>query len=141
MKNIGLRLAVLTAVTAAGVLSQCASASAWASLQLSQASGVRVGQSISISLAGLPPNLAEVAIGQCKPHVSTTSDCNLPGSLLGNADGQGVWQPGMNGRSITLIRNIGGTDCTSAPGACVVGVTSLTNPNNIITTAPLTFAH
>lgn len=141
MKTIGLRLAALTAVTAAGVLSQCVPASASAALQLSQSSGVRVGQTISVSLAGLPPNLGEVAIGQCRPTVSTTSDCNLPGSLLGSANAQGTWQAGANGRSITLVHTIGGTDCTAAAGACVIGVTSLINPTNMITTAPLTFTH
>lgn len=106
-----------------------------ASVQVSQSGGVRVGQSINVSISGLAPNLAQVAVGQCKAQISSPSDCNLGGSLLGTADGQGNWNAG----SVTLVGNVGGVDCTASAGACTIAVTSLTDPNNILASVPLNF--
>ncbi|WP_327146171.1 neocarzinostatin apoprotein domain-containing protein [Nocardia sp. NBC_01327] len=108
-----------------------------ASVQLSRSGGVGAGQSITVSVSGLAPGLASVAVGQCKSQISGPNDCNLGGSILGNADGSGTWQ--ADSHSITLVGSIGGVDCTSAPGACTISVTSLTDPTNILASIPLTF--
>ncbi|WP_405495730.1 neocarzinostatin apoprotein domain-containing protein [Nocardia sp. NBC_00511] len=129
------------AVTAAALLATAPSAAAEPALHPSPAGDVTVGQTITISLDGLPPNLPTVAVGQCKPAVVAPTDCNLSGSLLGTADAQGVWQPGQRGRTIVLTASVGSLDCTAAPGACTLAVTSLTDPSHILTSVPLVFGH
>ncbi|WP_067701440.1 neocarzinostatin apoprotein domain-containing protein [Nocardia jejuensis] len=138
MKNIILRAGVLAAAVAGGLLATSGPATAGAFLSLSQTDGVSAGQSVSVSLGGLPADLASVAVGQCKAQVSGPADCNLVGTLMGHADGDGNWQSN-GGYSITLVGSIGGVDCASGPGACTIAVTSLTNPSAIITSAPLSF--
>ncbi|WP_330180387.1 neocarzinostatin apoprotein domain-containing protein [Nocardia sp. NBC_01503] len=108
-----------------------------ASVSLSQTGGLGAGQSISVSVSGLAPNLASVAVGQCTSQVSGPGDCNLGGSILGRADGEGNWQASRD--TITVVGSVGGVDCASAPGACTIAVTSLTDPTNIIASIPLTF--
>ncbi|MEC3957750.1 hypothetical protein VMT65_32275 [Nocardia sp. CDC153] len=127
------------AVAAAALLAAAPAASAAPTLHPTPGGAVSVGEVITIALDGLPANLPNVAIGQCKPTVTSPSDCQLDRSLLGNADAQGVWQPGQRGRTIVLTASVGGVDCASAPGACTLAVTSLTNPTNILTSIPLTF--
>ncbi|MBF6147592.1 MULTISPECIES: neocarzinostatin apoprotein domain-containing protein [Nocardia] len=106
-----------------------------ATIAVSQSGGVAVGQSISVSVSGLAPDLASVAVGQCTANISGPSDCNLAGSLLGTADGQGNWEAG----SIALVGSVGGVDCTAEAGACTIAVTSLTDPTNILASIPLSF--
>ena len=106
-----------------------------ATIAVSQSGGVAVGQRVSVSISGLAPNLASVAVGQCKARISGPSDCNLPGSLLGKADAQGNWRAG----SITLVASVGGVNCVASPGACTIAVTSLTDPHNILAAVPLSF--
>ncbi|WP_405495732.1 neocarzinostatin apoprotein domain-containing protein [Nocardia sp. NBC_00511] len=125
--------AVLTGLTAIAMFGGATAQAA--SVQVSQSGGVAAGQSVSVSVSGLAPNLASVAVGQCKAQISGPSDCNLGGSLLGTADGQGNWQAG----SVSLVGSVGGVDCTAASGACVIAVTSLTDPNNILASVPLSF--
>ncbi|MGW0247412.1 neocarzinostatin apoprotein domain-containing protein [Nocardia goodfellowii] len=139
MKHNAFRLAVLTAA-ATGLLAAAPTASAAPTLQLDTSTGVAAGQTITVELSGLDANLAGVAVGQCKPQVVAPTDCHLTGSLMGSADAQGVWQPRNGARSLTLVAAVGGTDCTAAPGACAISVTSLTNPSQILASVPLTFA-
>lgn len=106
-----------------------------ATIAVSQSGGVAIGQSVSVSVSGLAPNLASVAVGQCKARIAGPSDCNLQGSLLGKADAQGNFRAG----SITLVGSIGGVNCVAQPGACTISVTSLTDPHNILASVPLTF--
>ncbi|WP_327146172.1 neocarzinostatin apoprotein domain-containing protein [Nocardia sp. NBC_01327] len=127
------------AVTAAALLATSAPAGAAPVLHPTPTGDVTVGQSITVALDGLPPNLPTVAIGQCKPQITSPADCNLGGSLLGGADAQGIWKPGARGAVVTLVASVGGIDCTSAPGACTLAVTSLTNPADILASVPLTF--
>ncbi|RDI60576.1 neocarzinostatin apoprotein domain-containing protein [Nocardia pseudobrasiliensis] len=108
-------------------------------LRPSQTDNVTVGQQITVALDGLPPNMPQVAVGQCKPQIVAPSDCNLTGSLLGNADARGAWQPMTAGATVTLVATVGGVDCTAAPGACALAVTSLMNPSQILASVPLTF--
>ncbi|MEC3957749.1 neocarzinostatin apoprotein domain-containing protein [Nocardia sp. CDC153] len=135
MFRYGTRLgAVLTGLTAIALFGGATIAQA-ASVDVSQAWGVSAGQTISVSVSGLAPNLASVAVGQCTAQISGPSDCNLGGSLLGTADVQGNW----SGGSITLVASVGGVDCTAAAGACTIAVTSLTDPTNILASVPLSF--
>src|SRR5262245_15110472 len=125
--------AALTGLAAAAIFG--AAPAQAAQVQLSAADGVAVGQSIDVSVSGLTPNLTSVAVGQCTANISGPSDCNLGGSLLGTADADGNWQAG----SIGLVATVGGVDCTAAPGACTIAVTSLTDPTNILAAVPLRF--
>ncbi|WP_194818179.1 neocarzinostatin apoprotein domain-containing protein [Nocardia sp. XZ_19_385] len=139
MKHNAFRLAVLAAAACGGLLAAAPAALAAPTLQLDASTGVAAGQTITVNLEGLDANLAGVAVGQCKPQVVAPTDCNLSGSLMGAADAQGVWQPRAGGRTLTLVGAVGGTDCTTAPGACAISVTSLTNPSQILASVPLTF--
>lgn len=137
MKKTAIRVPLLAGAIAGALVAGAPAASA-AALGLSQADGVTAGQTITFSLSGLPADLTAVAVGQCKARVSGPADCNLGGSLLGSSDGQGVWQPN-GGASITLVASVGGVDCTAAAGACIIGVTSLSNPTQILAATPLSF--
>ncbi|MCX4096866.1 neocarzinostatin apoprotein domain-containing protein [Nocardia sp. alder85J] len=134
MSRIGTRIGPLLAAAAAFALLGSATAQA-ASVQASQTGGVSVGQSVSVAVSGLAPNLSQVAVGQCTASISGPNDCNLGGSLLGNADGSGYLRAG----SITLVGSVGGVDCTASAGACTIAVTSLTDPYNILAAVPLSF--
>lgn len=138
MKNVGIRMTLLAGALSAGVLVAAPQAMAGTTLSVSRTAGVRAGQTVTVSLSGLPANLSSVAVGQCRARISGPGDCNLGGSLLGTADGRGVWHSNSS-TAITLVGSIGGTDCHSAPGACTISVTSLTNPTNILASVPLTF--
>ncbi|WP_167768715.1 neocarzinostatin apoprotein domain-containing protein [Nocardia sp. CS682] len=133
------RLVALAALTTVGLLGGVPTALAAPALQVSQSTGLAVGQTVTVTLDGLPANMAAVAVGQCKPRIAGPGDCNLTGSMMGAADGQGSWQPTGDKRAITLVGAVGGTDCTAAPGACTISVTSLTNATEIIASVPLTF--
>ncbi|MBF6182419.1 hypothetical protein [Nocardia otitidiscaviarum] len=138
MKSTVLRTAVPAAAATLALLVGSPAASAAPTLEVSESSGVAPGQMITVKLAGLPPNLPTVAVGQCTPQITLPTDCQLSGSLMGRADEQGVWQP-TGGRELALVEAVGGTDCTAAPGACTVAVTSLTDPSKILASVPLTF--
>lgn len=133
------RAAALGAAAVVTVLAGSPTATAEATLQVSESSGLSAGQTITVTLAGLPPNLPTVAVGQCKPQITLPTDCNLSGSRMGKSDAQGVWQPNNGDTTIVLVDSVGGTNCLSAPGACTVAVTSLTDASNILASVPLTF--
>lgn len=139
MRFIGIRTGVLVALTLIGLLGGAPAAQAAPALQLSNSTGLTVGQTITVTLDGLPANMAAVAVGQCKPQITGPGDCHLPGSVLGAADGQGHWQSNGGKQEITLVANVGGTDCAAAPGACTISVTSLTNATEILASVALTF--
>lgn len=123
---------------AVGALALAPVANAEPTLQIDP-KAVRAGDSVTVSLAGLPPNLPMVTVGQCKAQVVAPTDCSLPTALMGAADATGVWQAEEGKDAITLAPEIGGVDCASAAGACTLAVTSLTNPSSIITSLPLDF--
>jgi hypothetical protein len=132
---------VVAAITTASVLALGPPALAAPTLKMSRTTGLKAGDKINVvSLTGLKPGLASVAIGQCKPVVTGTADCDISGALLGTADAAGKWKPGAKGSTITLQAKIGTTACTAKPGACIIGVTSLTNPTNVLVKVPLTFS-
>lgn len=139
MSSNGFRAVAIGAAAAAAVLMGNPVGYAAPTLGLSESSGLTAGQSVTITLDGLPPNLPMVAVGQCKPQITQPTDCNLSGSRMGKVDEQGVWQPVDGNKTVTLVASIGGVDCGTAPGACTVAVTSLTNPSNILASTPLTF--
>ncbi|WP_067701437.1 neocarzinostatin apoprotein domain-containing protein [Nocardia jejuensis] len=135
----GFRAAIISALASLALLGGGPVASAAPALVLSPSSGLTAGQTVTVTLDGLTANMPTVAVGQCKPQIVQPTDCNLTGSLMGQADAQGVWQPAGGNHTLALVSSIGGTDCTSAPGACTISVTSLTDPSNILTSVPLTF--
>lgn len=139
MKFVTTRLGVLAAATGAAALAATGTASAGPALWVSQTSGVSVGQTVSVSLSGISADLGSVAIGQCKSSVASVADCNLAGGLLGKADGSGQWVSNKGTDAITLVGSLGGANCAAAPGTCIIAVTSLNNPYNILATVPLTF--
>lgn len=136
-----MKFSKVAALTAAVTLAcaPAASASAAAKLALSKSSGLSVGSTVTVvSLTGLKANLTQVYIAQCKSAVAGPSDCELSSALSGNADAAGKWKP-SKGTSIKLVKAIGGTDCTAKAGTCIIGVTSLTNPGNVLARVPLAF--
>ena len=133
------RHAAAAAAAAALACVPATSASAAAQLTLSKSTGFKVGETINVvSLTGLKANLTQVYIAQCKASVTGPTDCELSGALSGNADASGKWKP-AKGTSIKLVKAINGTDCTSKAGACIIGVTSLTNPGAVLARVPMTF--
>jgi len=133
------KAAALGAAAALVCAPSAASAAAAAKLTLSKTTGLSVGETINVtSLTGLKPNLPQVYVAQCKAKVAGPTDCELSSALQGQADASGTWKS-SKGTAIKLVKTINGVDCTSAAGACIIGVTSLTNPGDVIATTPLTF--
>jgi hypothetical protein len=130
---------LFAATAAAGLILAAPVATAAPTLQLNESTGLSAGQSVTITLEGLPPNLTTVAVGQCKPQITVPADCNLTGSRMGKADENGKWQALDGNDTLTLVAAVGGVDCTTGPGACVVAVTSLTQPGNLLASTPLSF--
>ncbi|MGN2637807.1 neocarzinostatin apoprotein domain-containing protein [Nocardia takedensis] len=131
--------AVLGSALGATLLLCAAPAGAAPTLQVDARDGLTPGQSVSITLDGLPANMPMVAVGQCKPLVAGPADCDLPGSLMGAVDAAGVWRSTTGATAITVAPAVGGVDCTSAAGACAIAVTSLTDPTAILASVPLSF--
>lgn len=139
LRGNSIRAVAIGAAATVAVLMGSPASHAAPTLTLSESSGVSAGQTVTITLTGLPPNLPTVAVGQCKPQITLPTDCNLSGSRMGKADEQGVWQPTDGNSALTLAASIGGVDCATTPGACTIAVTSLTNPSNVLASVPLTF--
>ncbi|MFI6866054.1 neocarzinostatin apoprotein domain-containing protein [Nocardia sp. NPDC050406] len=139
MRKTGLRFGLLLAALVGTLVATAPTAVAAPTLTLDESSGLTPGQTVTVALEGLPPNLPTVAVGQCKPQITLPTDCNLGGSIMGKADAQGKWQPNDGKYVVTLAASIGGVDCTSAPGACTIAVTSLTDASNILASVPLSF--
>ncbi|GAA2730765.1 LPXTG cell wall anchor domain-containing protein [Actinocorallia aurantiaca] len=138
-----MKFSKVAALGAAAVLvcapSAASASAAAAKLSLSKSSGLSVGSTINVvSLTGLKANLTQVYVAQCKAKVAGPTDCELGSALQGSADASGTWKS-TKGTAIKLVKTINGVDCTSKAGACIIGVTSLTNPGAVIATAPLTF--
>ncbi|MEV0248654.1 neocarzinostatin apoprotein domain-containing protein [Nocardia sp. NPDC050712] len=134
-----IRAPFVVLLAAAGLALTAPAASAAPTLQLNESSGLAPGQAVTISLDGLPPNLTTVAVGQCKPQITLPTDCQLAGSRMGKADDKGKWQALDGNNTLTLVSAIGDVDCTTGPGACVIAVTSLTQPGNLLASTPLAF--
>lgn len=79
------------------------------SMNVSQLTGLKDGQTITISASGFEPNLNSIAMGQCIAGYKGPSDCNTSGgATFRNADAQG------NVSSFTLVvkEKFGNYDCT-----------------------------
>ena len=78
-------------------------------LNVSQLTGLKDGQTLTISGSGFTPNLASIAIGQCVVGYKGPSDCNTAGgATFRNADGSGS----VGSFTIVVKEKFGANDCS-----------------------------
>lgn len=91
-----------------------------AQLDISQTSGLKDGQSVTISGSGFKPGLANIAIGQCIEGMKGPADCNTGGgATFVSADSSG----NIPTKTIVVAQTFGGFDCTKQK--CVIGAQPL----------------
>jgi LPXTG-motif cell wall-anchored protein len=110
------------------------------SVTVSKTSGLSDGESITVTGSGFAPNMASIAVGQCKKGYTGPTDCNLQGgATFRTADASGK----IATVTLKVATTFGGTDCTKVE--CVIGVAPLpTNATPAEVTAnsadiPITF--
>jgi hypothetical protein len=117
-----LRIRSLAAAVAAGlvcagavVLMTGTPAAAAPTLTVSKTTGLKDGDTVTVSGSGFTANLTNIALGQCIKDPATSTDCNLAGgAVFVNADASGNTAE----ISLKLATSFGGHDC-GADG-CVI---------------------
>jgi len=90
------------------------------SVTVSKTSGLSDGETITVTGSGFAPNMASIAVGQCKKGYTGPTDCNLQGgATFRTADASGK----IATVTLKVATTFGGTDCTKV--ACVIGVAPL----------------
>lgn len=123
MHRFRTRLLRLAATTAAlvllGVMGAAPSFAAPA-LEVSDTTGLKTGQSITVSGEGFAPNLKGIAVGQCRVGFVGPSDCNLAGgATFRNADASGS----IGTITLKVSESFGQIDCTKEQ--CVIAAQPL----------------
>lgn len=117
--RIGRILAACVALFVLGVAVAPAAAAA-PTLEVSQLTGLKDGQKVTISGAGFQAGLSGIAIGQCKAGYKGPADCNTAtGATFKNADGSGS----VGTLTIIVKEKFGTTDCTKVQ--CVIAAAPL----------------
>ena len=84
-------------------------------LEVSQLTGLKDGQTVTITGTGFKPNLASIALGQCVVGYKGPSDCNTAGgATFRNADASGS----VGTFTIVVKEKFGANDCTKTQ--CVI---------------------
>ena len=95
------------------------------------------GQTVDVSGSGFGPD-ASIGLALCKAGPLSYADCDLSGSVIVPADSRGAFAtPIAVGAHIETFA--GTVDCTTAPGACVLGVTNFNDPATEYSLTPLSF--
>ncbi len=99
-------------------------------MNVSQLTGLKDGQTITVSASGFEPNLTSIAMGECIAGYTGPSDCNTSGgATFRNADAQG------NVASFTLVVKevFGSHDCTKVQ--CMIAAAPLPTASDDATIA------
>ncbi|MFC6151055.1 MULTISPECIES: neocarzinostatin apoprotein domain-containing protein [Mumia] len=92
---------------------------------VSETTGLKDGQTITVSGSGFAPNLKALAVGQCKTGYKGPVDCNLPaGATFVPTDANGKFKA----VKLVLKEKFGSVDCTK--DQCVIGSGPLPTDNS-----------
>ncbi|MEU4562812.1 neocarzinostatin apoprotein domain-containing protein [Actinoplanes sp. NPDC023936] len=125
----------LAAATAAGLLCAAATlflvsgpAAAKATLKVSKTTGLKDGDSITVSGTGFTKNLTDLALGQCVKNPKGPSDCNLAGgAVFAKTDGSGK----TGTVTLKVAKSFSGKDCGT--GGCVIAAQLLPSSHDAAT--------
>ncbi|BAL90953.1 hypothetical protein AMIS_57330 [Actinoplanes missouriensis 431] len=124
----------LAAAAAAGLL--CAlsvgvtPAAAKATLKVSKTTGLKSGDSVTVSGTGFTKNLTDLALGQCVKNPKGPSDCNLAGgAVFAKTDGSGK----TDTVTLKLATSFSGKECGS--DGCVIAAQLLPSSHDAATVA------
>ena len=105
-------------------------------LNVSQLTGLKDGQTLTISGSGFTPNLASIAIGQCVVGYKGPSDCNTAGgATFRNADGSGS----VGSFTIVVKEKFGANDCSKVQ--CLIAAGPLPTAADAATVKANTVEH
>ncbi len=108
--------AALTIVTIVGAPPSMAAPT----LEVSQLTGLKDGQTVTVKGSGFKPGLSGIAVGQCIDGMTGPKDCNLPnGSTFRTADASGS----IGEFTIVVNEKFGANDCATTK--CVIGAQPL----------------
>jgi LPXTG-motif cell wall-anchored protein len=146
MTAIRKRAGTVAALSGACVLALAQPALAAPKIDASKTTGLKAGDSVTVTVTGLTPGETFVTLGLCEPKPQLPSDCAAQATgaaLRGTSDGSGnfLTQAGAKEAKLKMVAKAGGATCASKAGACVIAVTAL-GANMEANTAeiPLTFA-
>ncbi|MEU8243882.1 neocarzinostatin apoprotein domain-containing protein [Actinoplanes missouriensis] len=124
----------LAAAAAAGLL--CAlsvgvtPAAAKATLKVSKTTGLKSGDSVTVSGTGFTKNLTDLALGQCVKNPKGPSDCNLAGgAVFAKTDGSGK----TDTVTLKLATSFSGKECGT--DGCVIAAQLLPSSHDAATVA------
>ena len=112
--------AVAGSVVAAVVWPQAAAAQVAPTIEVLPGTGLQEGQSVAVFGEGFSPQTTIVGLAQCIATASSAEDC-VGHSVITTTGG-------AYSSAFTVARFVGSVDCTSAPGACVIGASNLNGP-------------
>ena len=113
---------------------QGAEAQAGPAVTVTPSTGLQDGQVVTVTGTGFTTGTSDIGLAQCPASPSSFILC--VGQKVVPAS------QGSFSATFTVRRIVGGVDCASAPGACVIGATNLQGPNGAFTEqvfVPLTF--
>jgi hypothetical protein len=125
-RRFRLGAASVGAVAAAGaaVLAFAAPAAAAASITVSPSSGLKDGQTVSVSISGFAPNASNINIVECLTSGTGASDCDVnDGKLFQKTDANGALTVSM-----TVRATFNSVDCTKAQ--CMIAAHAGTDPTS-----------
>ncbi|BBH71503.1 hypothetical protein ACTI_81880 [Actinoplanes sp. OR16] len=128
---IYIRMAFAALICAAATLFVVASpASAKATLKVSKTTGLKDGDSITVSGTGFTKNLTDLALGQCVKNPKGPTDCNLAGgAVFAKTDGSGK----TDKVTLKLATSFSGKDCGT--DGCVIAAQLLPSSHDAATVA------
>ena len=122
--RLGAASAGAVATVGAAVLAFAAPAGAAASITVSPSSGLKDGQTVSVSISGFAPNASNINIVQCLASGSGASDCDVnDGKLFQKTDANGALTVSM-----TVRATFNSVDC--AKQQCMIAAHAGTDPTS-----------
>lgn len=145
MNRVRRRAGAIAAIAGACVLALAQPALAAPKIDASKTTGLKAGETITVTVSGLTPGETFVTLGLCEPNPKLPSDCasqDSGGAVQGTSNGAGEFltKSGSKEAKIKLVAKAGDATCASRAGACVIAVTALgANMDANTAQVPLTF--
>ncbi|MFG2090066.1 neocarzinostatin apoprotein domain-containing protein [Spirillospora sp. NPDC048824] len=145
MIRVRRRTGAIAAIAGACVLALAQPALAAPKIGVSETTGLKAGQTVTVTVTGLTPGETFVTLGLCEPDPKLPSDCasqDSGGAVQGTSNGAGEFltKDGSKEAKIKLAAKAGDATCASKAGACVIAVTALgANMDANTAQVPLTF--
>ncbi|MEU8804557.1 neocarzinostatin apoprotein domain-containing protein [Spirillospora sp. NPDC048819] len=130
MNRVRRRTGAIAAIAGACVLALAQPALAAPKIDVSKTTGLKAGETVTVTVSGLTPGETFVTLGLCEPSPKLPSDCasqDSGGAVQGtsNSAGEFLTKSGSKEAKIKLAAKAGDATCASKAGACVIAVTAL----------------